>query len=130
MKAGARPAERPDDVQSAPPDSSSPASPSPFGEGSLAQAALTTGASEPDLLEAERQSHVNVARSQSTTSALRRVEYANKNFKLMARLGEQAGYGGEGSMKRTRSVRLGLLCTVFTCIQSFQRVLAVTNMHT
>ena len=108
MRAGPQPAERPDDVQSAPPGSSPGSSLSPFGDHALAASSLPSGASEPDLSEAERQSHVSAARSQSTTSALRRMEYASKSRKAMARLAEHSGGRDSVDMKRTRSVRLGL----------------------
>ena len=81
---------------------------SPFGDSTLATSSPPSGISEPDLSEAERQSHVSAARSQSTTSALRRLEYASKNRKAMARLAEHNGGRDSGDMKRTRSVRLGL----------------------
>ena len=104
-------------MQSAPPESSSVSSISPFGERTLAASSLPSGASEPDLSEAERHSHVSAARSQSTTSALRRLEYASKNRKAMARLAEHNGGRDSGDMKRTRSVRLGLACVPFPAAQ-------------
>lgn len=103
MSAGQAPSESAEEVRSAPPEHA-PSVASPFGDSALAGASLPAGAGEPDLEDGER--HVSAARSQSTTSALRRVEYAAKNRALMSRLAEHTAPpngGGEG-IKRTRSV--------------------------
>ena len=131
MNAGQAPAESAEDVRTAPPDRV-PSVSSPFGDSALAGASLPAGASEPDLLDGER--HVSAARSQSTTSALRRVEYAAKNRALMSRLAEHTpppNGGGEG-IKRTRSVRLGLACSLLA-VGAFvapKRMMVVGLWHT
>lgn len=128
MRVGAQPAGRPDDVQSAPPESSLVSTLSPFGDSTLATSSPPSGASEPDLSEAERHPHVSAARSQSTTSALRRLEYASKNRKAMARLAEHNGGRDSGDMKRTRSVRLGL-ARMQPQAASVQKVLLLASLE-